>query len=87
MSGVQRAFEDDAREIAGLQAEVDEWRQAASVEAGLRREFYGKAMAYRAALERIAIVCTDNMDRNCNHRMALDFVRQIANDAVPLDHS
>ena len=31
------------------------------------------------ALEQIAIVCTDNMDRNCNHRMALDFVRQIAN--------
>lgn len=34
-----------------------------------------------AALEQIAIVCTDNMDRSCDHRMALDFVRQIANDA------
>jgi hypothetical protein len=35
-----------------------------------------------AVLEQIAIVCTDNMDRGCNHRMALDFVRQIANDAL-----
>ena len=35
----------------------------------------------RATLEQIAIVCTDNMDANCNHRMALDFVRQSANDA------
>lgn len=65
--------------------ELDEWKQAASVEAGLRREFYDKAMAYRASLERIAIVCTDNMDRDCNHRMALDSVRQIANDVLPPD--
>ena len=36
----------------------------------------------KAALEQIAIVCTDNMDENCNHRMALDFVRQVANDAL-----
>lgn len=35
----------------------------------------------REALEQIAIVCTDNMDQNCEHRMALDFVRQVANDA------
>jgi hypothetical protein len=35
-----------------------------------------------AALEQIAIVCTDNMDRDCDHRMALDFVRQIANDCL-----
>jgi len=35
-----------------------------------------------SALEQIAIVCTDNMDRSCDHRMALDFVRQIANDAL-----
>jgi hypothetical protein len=34
-----------------------------------------------AALEQIAVVCTDNMDRSCDHRMALDFVRQVANDA------
>lgn len=34
----------------------------------------------RAVLEQIAIVCTDNMDRSCDHRMALDFVRQLAND-------
>lgn len=33
----------------------------------------------RAALEQIAVVCTDNMDRDCAHRMALDFVRQVAN--------
>lgn len=33
----------------------------------------------RCSLEQIAIVCTANMDRNCDHRMALDFVRQIAN--------
>lgn len=36
----------------------------------------------RAGLEQIAIVCTKNMDRDCNHRMALDGVRQIANDAL-----
>jgi hypothetical protein len=36
----------------------------------------------RAGLEQVAIVCTSNMDRDCNHRMALDFVRQVANDAL-----
>jgi hypothetical protein len=36
----------------------------------------------RAALEQIAVVCTDNMDRDCDHRMALDFVRQVANDGL-----
>jgi hypothetical protein len=35
-----------------------------------------------AALVQIAIVCTDNMDADKNHRMALDFVRQVANDAT-----
>lgn len=35
-----------------------------------------------AALEQIAIVCTDNMDADKNHRMALDFVRQVANAAT-----
>jgi hypothetical protein len=34
------------------------------------------------ALEQIAIVCTDNMDADKNHRMALDFVRQVANNAI-----
>lgn len=33
----------------------------------------------RAKIEQIVVVCTDNMDRSCEHRMALDFVRQIAN--------
>jgi hypothetical protein len=41
----------------------------------------------REALEQIAIVCTDNMDRDCDHRMALDFVRQIANSATEPGHS
>lgn len=36
----------------------------------------------RKALEQVAIVCTDNMDRSCDHRMALDFVRQVANTAL-----
>lgn len=45
----------------------------------------GKAMKRYQALEQIAVVCTDNMDRDCNHRMALDFVRQIANDAMSAD--
>lgn len=36
----------------------------------------------RARFEQIALVCTENMDRNCDHRMALDFVRQIANDPL-----
>lgn len=34
------------------------------------------------ALTQIAVVCTDNMGRDCDHRMALDFVRQIANDIL-----
>ncbi len=38
----------------------------------------------RAALEKIAVVCTNNMDRSCDHRMALDFVRQVANDATAM---
>jgi hypothetical protein len=37
-----------------------------------------KASSANAALEQIASVCSDNMDISCNHRMALDFVRQIA---------
>lgn len=36
----------------------------------------------RKALEQVAIVCTDNMDRSCDHRMALDFVRQVVNTAL-----
>lgn len=42
----------------------------------------------RRALEQVAVVCTDNMDRDCDHRMALDFVRQVANDhltALPVE--
>jgi hypothetical protein len=34
------------------------------------------------ALKRIAILCTQHMDRDCNHRMALDAARQIANDIL-----
>jgi hypothetical protein len=47
-----------------------------------RRLTADHAQRPNAALEQIAIVCTDNMDRSCDHRMALDFVRQIANDAL-----
>ena len=47
----------------------------------LRAEPQG-ASQLRSALEQIAIVCTDNMGRSCDHRMALDFVRQVANDAL-----
>lgn len=39
-------------------------------------------MSEREALEQIAIVCTDNMDRDCDHRMALNFVRQVANEGL-----
>lgn len=42
-------------------------------------EALGREQVLRDRLEQIAIVCTDNMDRSCDHRMALDFVRQIAN--------
>jgi len=38
-----------------------------------------KIESLEARLEQIAVVCTDNMAASCNHRMALDFVRQIAN--------
>ena len=41
-----------------------------------------KPNTMQEALEQIAIVCTDNMDRDCDHRMALDFVRQVANDCL-----
>jgi len=34
------------------------------------------------ALKRIAILCTQHMDRDCDHRMALDAARQIANDVL-----
>jgi hypothetical protein len=50
-------------------------------EAGFYQCLYESAIK---RFERIAIVCTDNMDRDCDHRMALDFVRQIANDALTL---
>lgn len=35
-----------------------------------------------SALEQIAVCCTDNMGPECDHRITLDFVRQIANDAL-----
>jgi hypothetical protein len=37
-----------ADRIEALEAEVAEWQQAASVEAGLRREFYDRATALEA---------------------------------------
>lgn len=36
----------------------------------------------RAALEQIATVCADNASDTCNHRMALDFVSQVARKAT-----
>tara|TARA_B110000503_G_C7023740_1_gene360923 strand:+ start:500 stop:745 length:246 start_codon:yes stop_codon:yes gene_type:complete len=33
-------------------SELDEWKQAASVEAGLRREFHDKLVALQTALEK-----------------------------------
>lgn len=50
-------------------------------EAGFYQCLYESAIK---RFEQIAIVCTDNMDRDCDHRMALDFVRQIANDRLEL---
>jgi hypothetical protein len=41
-----------------------------------------KTSSANAALEQIASVCSDNMDIACNHRMALDFVRQIASKST-----
>lgn len=46
-----------------------------------REEIYERAVEIerlRAALDQIAVCCADNAGRNCNHRMALDFVRQVA---------
>ena len=40
--------------MPGQLSELDEWKQAASVEAGLRREFKAEADRLRAALEEIA---------------------------------
>jgi hypothetical protein len=37
-------------------SELDEWKQAASVESGLRREFYDMAMAYKAEAERLRAI-------------------------------
>lgn len=38
-----------------------------------------RAERAEAKLAQIATVCADNMGSNCNHLMALDFVRQIVN--------
>jgi hypothetical protein len=46
-------FEEAASALEGKNAEIAEWRQAASVEAGLRREFLARA---EAAESRIAIL-------------------------------
>ena len=32
----------------------------------------------QAKLDQIAVMCSDNKGPRCNHRMALDFARQIA---------
>jgi hypothetical protein len=37
-----------------------------------------KIQSLRGMLDQIAVVCTDNMDADKEHRMALDFMRQIA---------
>lgn len=43
-------FEQAAAEIERLRADRDEWKQAAGVEASLRREFSAEAEKLRAAL-------------------------------------
>lgn len=45
-------------------------------------ELINALRATQETLTQIAVVCTDNMDRDCNHRMALDFVRNVANTAL-----
>lgn len=51
------------------------WKDADMMDAEARIE------RLEVALEQIAVCCTDNMGPTCDHRMALDFVRQVANDA------
>jgi GTPase involved in cell partitioning and DNA repair len=68
--------------IAAMKSDLDRdketMRRAATEIKRLRRE----VAELLAAFVQIAIVCTDNMDADKNHRMALDFVRQIANGAI-----
>ena len=63
--------------------ENDDWRQAAKVEAGLRREFLQRAERAEAALVQIREVCDDNAAASCNQAMALAFVRSIAAGVIP----
>lgn len=37
----------------------------------------------RSVLVQIRMVCRDNAPETCNHRMALDFVRQLTAAAIP----
>lgn len=59
-----------AARIETLEAEVAEWQQAASVEAGLRREFYDRAAALEAALRKIKELA--NSDDGISPREAFD---------------
>jgi hypothetical protein len=48
-------------EIERLQAERDEWKQAAGVEAGLRREFLAEIERLRAALTVVQLFIRDEL--------------------------
>ena len=48
-------LEDAASEIERLRTDRDDWKQAAGVEAGLRREFLARAERAEAALEGIVV--------------------------------
>lgn len=48
-----------------LQAELEEWKQAASVEAGLRRELLARAVKAEAKLERLQMALERIVDRQC----------------------
>lgn len=53
---------------------LDAERSYASIDA-----LYDKIEKAEEALKQIAIICTKNMDRDKDHRSALELVREIAN--------
>jgi hypothetical protein len=61
----------DGKVVGEFVDTLEDWKLAAEVEAGIRREFQDK-------LAQIASVCDDNAAPTCDAHMALKFIRQIA---------
>ena len=71
----------DAETVMAAVTEIERLQDAGRRALAIADERGKENDRLRAKLEQIAVCCTDNMGPRCNHRMALDFVRQIANSA------